>query len=313
MSNPVTTAPAQVLSRGSSGPAVEVLQNRLVELGYLTQAQKNSGPGRFGLMTEAAVKNLQSDNMIARNGKLDLPAQSLLQQLKNGVQLDSQGGAVLPMQRRLANIGILSAQDLNAESARFGPRTEQALRDFQAGKGIDQSGVLTPQTYVPLYIVGLGDGGIDVQLPERGDGFRTFLRENGTTQYGTAEGIKALIDLASAWNEIHPECAIQYGHVSRKGGGPFFSTVSMGEMAHQTHQDGLTVDIRPIRKDNQMREVTIGQAQYDRARTRELVELIRERHSDVRRIFFNDSTFISAGLTRRATGHNDHLHVELPT
>jgi hypothetical protein len=31
----------------------------------------------------------------------------------------------------------------------------------------------------------------------------------------------------------------------------------------------------------------------------------------VRRIFFNDATFIQAHLTRRADGHDDHLHVEL--
>jgi peptidoglycan hydrolase-like protein with peptidoglycan-binding domain len=313
MSNPVTTATAQVLSNGSHGPAVETLQIRLVELGYMTEAQKNSGPGKFGRMTEAAVKNLQGDNMITRNGKLDLPAQALLQQLQNGVRLDSQGGVVLPMQRRLANIGALSRDDLTAESARFGTRTEQALRDFQAGNSLQQSGVLTPETYRPLYIVGLGDGGIDVQLPERGEGFRTFLRENGTTQYGTEKGIKALIELARAWIQIHPEVPLQYGHVSRKGGGPFFSTVSMGDLAHQTHQDGLTVDVRPIRKDNQMESVDIGESKYDRVRTKELVQLIRQRHPNVRRIFFNDETFIQAHLTRRADGHNDHLHVELPT
>ena len=311
MTNPVTTATAPILSKGSHGPAVETLQIRLVELGYMTQKQANSGPGRFGQMTEAAVKNLQSDNMIAPNGTLDLPAQSILQQLQNGVRLDSQAGVVLPMQRRLANIGALSRDDLTAESARFGPRTEQALRDFQANNGLQTTGVLTPETYRPLYIVGLGDGGIDVQLPERGEGFRTFLRENGTTQYGMEKGIKALIELARAWIQIHPEVPLQYGHISRKGGGPFFSTVNMGKLAHQTHKDGLTVDVRPIRKDNQMEGVSIGESSYDRARTRQLVELIRQRHPNVRRIFFNDDTFIQAQLTRRADGHNDHLHVEL--
>jgi len=311
MSNPVTTATAQVLTKGMHGPAVETLQIRLVELGYMTQAQKNSGPGKFGQMTEAAVKNLQGDNMIARNGTLDVPAQSLLQQLKNGVQLDSQAGVVLPMQRRLANIGALSQNDLTAESARFGPRTEQALRDFQANNGLQSSGVLTPETYRPLYIVGLGDGGIDVQLPEGGEGFRTFLRENGTTQYGTEKAIKAFINLAGAWNQIHPEVPLQYGHISRKGGGPFFSTVSMGDLAHETHQNGRTVDIRPIRKDNKMLAVDIGQSQYDRSRTRELVVLIRQRHPGLD-IIFNDAPFIQDHLTRHHTGHNDHLHVVIP-
>jgi peptidoglycan hydrolase-like protein with peptidoglycan-binding domain len=312
MSNPVSTlGTVQVLSRGMHGPAVATLQDRLIEIGYITQAQKNSGPGSFGLMTEAAVKNLQGDNMIARSGKLDLPAQAVLQQLKDGVQLDSQGGVVLPMQRRLANIGALKPDDLTAESARFGTRTEQALRDFQGGKSIQQSGILTAETYRALYIFGLGDGGIDVQLPEQGEGFRTFLRENGATQYGTEKGIKALMDLARAWSQKHPECPLQFGHISRKGGGPFFSTVNFGEMAHNTHQDGRTVDVRPIRKDDKMLAIDISESQYDRVRTKELVLLIRERHPGVD-IIFNDTSFIQAHLTRRFKGHNDHLHVFLP-
>ena len=53
MSNPVTTAPAQVLSRGSSGPAVEVLQNRLVELGYLS-SRKDVDPKRVAVMAYSA-------------------------------------------------------------------------------------------------------------------------------------------------------------------------------------------------------------------------------------------------------------------
>jgi len=43
-----------------TGSAVKDLQSDLVKLGYMTQAQMNTGPGTFGPMTEGAVKNFQA-------------------------------------------------------------------------------------------------------------------------------------------------------------------------------------------------------------------------------------------------------------
>jgi len=317
MSNPVTTVGTiQILRRGMEGPAVETLQNLLIEFGYMTEAQKNTRPGRFGPNTEKAVTNFQIDNLIQGNGTRDLPTDALLQQLKNGVRLDSQGGVVLPMQKRLVKTGDLKAEDLTAESAKFGRLTEEALQDFQTDNNLDATGELSSETYRFLYKVRLfetaGPGAVDVVLPESGEGFRTFLREaGGATQFGTLKGITALVDLARAWFQKHPEVALQYGHISRKGGGPFFSTVNPGTLAHDTHRDGRTVDVRPIRKDNAMSPVDVRHDQYDRARTKELVLMIRERHPGVD-IILNDSTFNAAGLTRRFKGHFDHLHVRLP-
>jgi predicted chitinase len=48
-----------LLRLGDRGPDVEALQNRLVQLGYMTQAQMNTGRGIFGPQTEAAVKAFQ--------------------------------------------------------------------------------------------------------------------------------------------------------------------------------------------------------------------------------------------------------------
>ena len=317
MSNPVSTlGTIEILRRGMEGPAVETLQNQLIEFGYMTEAQKSTGAGRFGPNTEKAVKNFQRDNLVDANGTRDLATKSLIDQLKAGVRLESQGGVVLPMQKRLVKTGDLKPEELTEEEAKFGRLTQEALQDFQTDNHLDPTGELSPETYRFLYKVRLfetaGPGAVDVILPESGEGFRTFLREpGGATQFGTLEGITALVDLARAWNQRHPEVAVQYGHISREGGGPFFSTVNPGTLAHQTHRDGRTVDIRPIRTDNQMRGADVRQDGYDQARTKELVLLIRERHPGVD-IIFNDSTFVSAGLTRRFDGHFDHLHVRLP-
>lgn len=316
MSNPVPTGTVEVLRRGMEGPAVEMLQDRLIEFGYMTIEQKNTRPGRFGPITETAVKTLQSDNIIDNNGTFDLATQAIIQQLTAGVRRDSQGGVVLPVQQRLVKTGDLKAEDLTAESARLGPLTEEALRDFQSDHNLEPTGILTAATYRALYKTKLAapatsSTAIDVNLPESGEGFRTFLREGGATQFGTQKAINALIDLARAWSQKHPDCPVQYGHISRKGGGPFISTVNPGKLAHQTHRDGRTVDIRPVRKDNKMLPTETGATQYDPVRTKELVMMIRERHSGVD-IIFNDRALNRAGLTRNFTGHHDHLHVRLP-
>lgn len=318
MSNPVSTlGVVDVLRRGMQGPAIEMLQDRLIEFGYMTLEQKNTRPGRFGPLTETAVTTLQTDNLIDRNGTFDLATQALIQQLTSGVRRDTQGGVVLPVQRRLVTTGDLKQDDLTAESGRLGPLTEEALRDFQSDHNLEPTGILTAATYRALYKTRLvapvtsSSTAIDVNLPESGEGFRTFLREGGATQFGTLKAIDAFIELARVWSQKHPECPVQYGHISRKGGGPFFSTVNPGKLAHQTHRDGRTVDIRPIRKDNKMSSIDIGSAQYDPVRTKELVMLLRERHPGVD-IIFNDRALNRAGLTRNFTGHNDHLHVRLP-
>ncbi|MFL5320955.1 MAG: peptidoglycan-binding protein [Myxococcaceae bacterium] len=60
--------PAPTLHRGSTGPAVRELQNRLHTLGYLTTAALATGPGVFGPRTELAVKQFQSKHKIKTTG-----------------------------------------------------------------------------------------------------------------------------------------------------------------------------------------------------------------------------------------------------
>lgn len=61
------SVPATDLKREAKGPEVLKLQNALVKLGYMTQAQVNTGPGIFGPKTEAAVAKFQKDHAISPN------------------------------------------------------------------------------------------------------------------------------------------------------------------------------------------------------------------------------------------------------
>src|SRR4030095_1530417 len=55
---------------GSSGKVVEGLQDRLVALGFMTAAQKATGSGNFGLLTEEALKAFQRQHGIDPSGEL---------------------------------------------------------------------------------------------------------------------------------------------------------------------------------------------------------------------------------------------------
>ncbi|MHB8874702.1 MAG: phage tail tip lysozyme [Myxococcaceae bacterium] len=66
--SPSATVPGQDLKRGMTGSAVRELQQGLVRLGFMTQAQMNTGPGVFGPRTESAVKAFQSRHGIQATG-----------------------------------------------------------------------------------------------------------------------------------------------------------------------------------------------------------------------------------------------------
>ncbi len=311
---------AMVLRRGMESPEVESLQDELIDLGYMTLEEKKTGPGKFGPLTENAVKEFQRDNLLTDNGIYDLPTQAAIRQLNEGVQFGAQGGVVRGLQERLVALKLMTKAQAATGPGIFGKLTRASLIQFQLDNNITPSGILTDVTYNLLHkvapkatpVAAGSNNAVDTLLPERGDGFRTFLREpGGATQFGTAPMINALVDLAQRWFLTHPEVPVQYGHISRKGGGPFVSTVNPGTLAHKTHKNGRNVDIRPIRKDNLMAATDINQANYDPARTKELVLLIKQKHPGAV-IYFNDPKLTAQGLTQKVTGHHNHLHLILP-
>lgn len=85
---------------------------------------------------------------------------------------------------------------------------------------------------------------------------------------------------------------------------------------HVTHQKGLEMDIRPVRKDTltgQEARLTRFDAAYDREATTLLIRLFA-RHMMVRTIYFNDTEVqksIGGGRVRSAIRHDDHFHVEI--
>jgi peptidoglycan hydrolase-like protein with peptidoglycan-binding domain len=302
---------AQPLKKGDHGPAVEMLQHELIDLGYLTLQDFNTGPGTFGPKTEKALQAFQADIKLDGNGVYDAATQLAVRQLNEGVKKGSQGGVVAAMQQRLIVRKLLTAADVATGPGTFGPRTQNALITFQMKVGLEPNGMLTDETFRALFKKELpapaptGDNTvINVVLPQSGTGFTTYNREpGGADQHGTQLTINALIDVAQAWALLHPEVLLQFGDISRRGGGAF--------PPHKAHKKGREVDVRPLRKDNLLAATNIHDPSYDSKRTGEFVKLVRTKHPGVT-IFFNDPKLINAGLTKQLGGHNNHLHLRFP-
>lgn len=302
------------LKKGETGPAVESLQDEMIDLGYLTPEEKKTGAGTFGNKTEAALKAFQKDMSLKDTGVLDLPTQVALRQLNDGVKKGSSGGVVQALQQKLVSKKFLTQAEMDTGIGVFGGKTQAALIQFQLKNDtLEPNGVLSDETYrllfktpapVTLIPTNLNNTNIDTVLPIDGEGYTTYTREpGGADQFGTAMTVSRIMDLGRKWFLLHPEVFLQFGDMSRKGGGAF--------PPHASHKSGRDVDVRPIRKDNRMDPVSVGEVAYDKVRTEEFVKLVRSRYPGVT-IFFNDAGLISKGLTAHAKGHDNHLHVRFP-
>lgn len=63
-----TPVPTARLEQGARGEQVRELQDALVKLGFMTQAQMNTGPGTFGPRTDAALKAFQRSQGLTADG-----------------------------------------------------------------------------------------------------------------------------------------------------------------------------------------------------------------------------------------------------
>lgn len=99
------------------------------------------------------------------------------------------------------------------------------------------------------------------------------------------------------------------GNISIDGGTPYDG--------HKSHQKGIEMDCRPVRKDHLTGQAARcsfqDRAIYDREATTNLIRLFVQ-HPWVKIVFFNDEAVQNAlGHSRVKTviNHNDHFHVEL--
>ena len=129
------------LVRGAHGRAVETLQNKLIKLGFMTEAQKRTGPGIFGPRTEAAVKDFQKSAGLPRNGRYDAATERAMdRRLNSDLKRGERGQQVVALQNRLIRLGVMTEAQKRTGPGIFGPRTETSVKTFQKSVGISQSG-----------------------------------------------------------------------------------------------------------------------------------------------------------------------------
>jgi len=149
-----------------------------------------------------------------------------------------------------------------------------------------------------------------VRLPAAGPGFYTYdpatQRPPGGAErtWGTSLLVRELLDLGEWWARTHPaQPRLGIGDLSRRAGGRFVGPV----VGHASHQNGLDVDIRLVRRDGA--ESGTGADTYDRALTQAVVDRLVARGAGLVLIGPSLDLHGPANVVMRWPNHDDHLHV----
>ena len=136
------------------------------------------------------------------------------------------------------------------------------------------------------------------QAPE-GAGYYTYgTPRNGAGQYADPKMMSMILSVEHQWLALDRR-KFGIGNISLAGGAHF--------KPHHTHDKGLAVDIRPVRKDGRQEPVSRFDVQYDRDATSSLI-LLFCKAAFFRLAYFNDQSIVGV---RYSPGHDDHFHVEV--
>lgn len=126
-------------------------------------------------------------------------------------------------------------------------------------------------------------------------GMLSFYGTPAGSHFGQPSTLSSLYDVEWRWSGAGETARIEVGNISLEYG---------GHPDHRTHQDGLDVDIRPMRSGGSG-PLTWRSSNYDRAATQRFVDTIRATSPNAT-IYFNDPKIRGV---QPFSGHNNHLHV----
>lgn len=271
-------------SLGNRGSDVRAIQGFLREHG----ATDLRITGIFDTSTATAVRAFQTATGLPVTGQVDGPTWArFLVRLASG----STGEAVAVLQRQLNE----KRRTTLAVDSSFGSSTLSAVRSFQRHAGLAVTGVVDATTW--RYLI------THFERPSFGRWLCDYQVGNGLADWATGAAI-GQIEAASVPVVLAGHGRVAIGDVGHEHGGDI--------AGHESHERGLDVDVRPMRRDeNQCRwGVNYRSSIYDRAATRELIRAIRAAAAGhVKVVYFNDPVLIREGLTRWYRGHDDHVHV----
>ncbi len=122
------------------------------------------------------------------------------------------------------------------------------------------------------------------------------IPSKGASQYAHPSLMTALLRVEREWSHIDDR-KFGIGDISLAGG--------IDHPDHGSHESGLDVDLRPIRKDGQHKPVSWHGKEYDFEATAKLIELFHA-YANVKVLYFNDARI---PFVVRWPHHDDHFHV----
>jgi peptidoglycan hydrolase-like protein with peptidoglycan-binding domain len=281
--------PVQSLNdRGTNVLAIQrLLRARFAEMTPIPPLPPANG--RFGSGTANAVKTFQGARGLTATGIVDGATWGKLVPV---LSLGSSGEAVQALQAEL----VAKRHATIALDGVFGPTTRTAVVTFQTHIGRPATGVVDSATWRGLTW--------HFELPAfTSSSLCDYSVGNGAANWGTAEAIDTLEAVGRAMVAAGYG-RIAVGDVSLEHGGDI--------PGHETHERGLDIDIRMMRRAND--QCTWGSrwfySTYDRAATRAMINAFRAASpGHIKLVYFNDPVLIKEGLTTWFSGHDDHVHV----
>lgn len=271
-------------SAGDRGADVQAIQGLLRE----ATAPTLYISGVFDAATVTAVRSFQASRGLPVTGMVDAGTWvRLIVRLPQGAT----GEAVKVVQRQL---NAKRRAGLAVDGTLAGA-TVTAVRTFQRHAGLPVTGTVEASTW--RYLIG------HFESPAFGRWMCGYEVGNGPAHWATGAAIGA-VRAAAVTVGLSGRGPVAIGDASFEHGGDM--------PGHQSHERGLDVDIRIMRRDD--RQCQWGgnyrMSVYDRNATRALIKAIRAAApGHIKVIYFNDPVLIREGLTRWYRGHDDHLHV----
>jgi peptidoglycan hydrolase-like protein with peptidoglycan-binding domain len=270
-------------SQGNRGADVKAIQGLLRHHG--------DGPvvdGIYGASTTSAVLAFQASHGLTADGQV---GETTWVKLVVRVETGSTGEAVKALQRQLNE---KRRAGLTVDGL-YGAATRRAVSAFQGHVHLSQNGIAGPLTW--RYLIA------HFQRPVFGGKLCDYQVGNGLADWGTGAAIGQL--RAAAVRVVGlGRGRVAVGDIGFEHGGDI--------PGHESHEHGLDVDVRPMRRDEAQctSRTNYRSSSYSRAATRDLIKAIRAAApGHVRLIYFNDPVLIREGLTTWHTGHDDHLHI----
>jgi peptidoglycan hydrolase-like protein with peptidoglycan-binding domain len=273
-----------VQSLGNRGADVRAIQSLLRGHGVSVVYD-----GTFTLDTRSAVIGFQAVSGLPQTGIVDA---ATWEQLVTPVGPGAAREPVLTLQRQLNEKRVAGL----VPTGTWNEATAAAVRAFERHVGLPVDGIADPTAW--RYLVAHFD-----RPAFSTSSLCDYSVGNGPANWGTGAAIGQL-EAAGRMAVTARLGRIPVGDVGLEHGGNI--------AGHATHEQGLEVDVRPVRdRRDQCRWGTNWRlSSYDRTATRALIKAIRDAApGHVKLIYFNDPKLIAEGWTTRFTGHDDHLHV----